>query len=70
MVRLSYFSPNRQESSCKVGRTVALVKGMFTDTTILPQTEAPKQVVPLGTKIIVISLWLLCVGLRCKYFQI
>ena len=64
MVRLSYFSPNRQESSCKVGRTVALVKGMFTDTTILPQTEAPKQVVLLGAKIIIIGPWLFCVGRR------
>ena len=41
---------------------MALVKGMFTATTILPQTEAPKQVVPLGAKRTIIFQWLLCVG--------
>ena len=66
---LSYFSPSRQEPPIKVGRTVALFKGMFTATTILTQTEAPNQVIPLRSKIIIIGLWLFCVGQIIWYFK-
>ena len=66
---LSYFWPNRQEYPIKFGRTVALVKGLFAATTILPQTQYPKQAVLLRAKIIIIGPWLFCVGRRRQDYQ-
>ena len=42
---------------------------MLTATTILPQTEASKQVVLIGVKRIIIGLWFVCVGQRRWDFQ-
>ena len=42
------------------------LSGIFTATTIIPQTKAPKQVFPLGAKTIIIGAWLFCVGQRCR----
>ena len=54
----------------KFYRTVALIKGMFTATTILPQTKAPKQVIPLGDKTTIVGTWLFCVGQRHQDCQV
>ena len=68
-VHTSYFLPSRKEPPRKVGRTVALVKGIFTATTILSHTKAPKEVVLLRAKIIIIGLWLFCLGQIHIYYQ-
>ena len=42
---------------------------MLTNTSILPHTKDPKQVVTHGAKIIIIGPWLFCVGQRRHNFQ-